>query len=197
MLVDVTWLHIGCFDLKIFYCVTLQRTSCCHHSAWHRVYSNPAGCINENNYLVTLLDMVTNEFVTPIIVVLCFWLCLVSTSGVGTPTWCCFFVPNTTNPSTTIRRPSFIYSCTFDRPQLPSSRSCPHGWCFWNWNFCCHIFSVSWKSIQWVPCYCMRTDRRIDATKLIVAFCNFAKAPKSTNVLATTSRHDNEKKMVF
>jgi hypothetical protein len=122
-----------------FFCVTLQRTSYCHHSAWHRVCSNPAGCINERYFLVTLLDMATNAFVTPVILVLCLWLCLFLTSGVDTPTWCCFFRPNTTNPSTTIRWPSFIYSCAFEwhlcRPQLPSSRSCPHGWYFWNLNF--------------------------------------------------------------
>ena len=34
------------------------------------------------------------------------------------------------------------------------------------------------KSIQWQPSCSMRTDRRTDMTKLIVAFHNFAKAPK-------------------
>jgi hypothetical protein len=83
--------------------------------------------------------MVINEFVTPIILVLCFRLCLALTSGVGTPTWCRIFLPNTTNPSTTIRWPIFIYSCTFDWrhywPQLRFSRCCPKGWYFRNLNF--------------------------------------------------------------
>lgn len=137
ILVVSTWRFLFCFCF--FFGVTLQRTSCCHHSSWHRVYSNLVGCIKESYFVVTLLDMVINEFVTPIIVVLCFWLCLALTSRVGTPTWCRFFLPNTTNPSTTIRCPSFIYSRTFERrlyrPQLPSSRSCPHGRYLWNLNF--------------------------------------------------------------
>ena len=55
-------------------------------------------------------------------------------------------------------------------------------------EFSRHIFSVSWKSIQWVPCCCTRTD----VTTLIVPFCNFANSPKNTNVIATNSGYDNE-----
>ena len=123
-----------------FLCVTLQRTSCCHHSAWHRVYSNPAECINESYYLATLLDMVTSEFVTPIILILCFWLCFVLTSGVGTPTWCCFFLRNTTNPSTTIRWPSFIYSCTFTGHSYRLQGAARMAGVSETWIFSSHIF---------------------------------------------------------
>ena len=38
-------------------------------------------------------------------------------------------------------------------------------------------YRVSWKSFQWEPSCSMRTDRRKGMTKLIAAFCNFAKAP--------------------
>jgi hypothetical protein len=34
------------------------------------------------------------------------------------------------------------------------------------------------KSVQWEPSCCMRTDGQTDMTKLIVAFLNFANAPK-------------------
>ena len=37
---------------------------------------------------------------------------------------------------------------------------------------------ISWKSFQWEPSCSMRTDRRRDMTKLIVAFHNFSKEPK-------------------
>ena len=37
----------------------------------------------------------------------------------------------------------------------------------------------SCKSVQWEPSWSTRTDRRIDMTKLMVAFSNFAKAPKN------------------
>jgi hypothetical protein len=36
---------------------------------------------------------------------------------------------------------------------------------------------ILWKSVQWEPSCSMWTDGRRDITKLIVAFCNFAKAP--------------------
>jgi hypothetical protein len=39
-------------------------------------------------------------------------------------------------------------------------------------------FRISWISIQWEPSRSMQTDRQTDTTKLIVAFRNFAKAPK-------------------
>jgi hypothetical protein len=41
-------------------------------------------------------------------------------------------------------------------------------------------YQVSSKSIQWEPSYSMRTGGRTDMTKLIVAFRNFANAPKNT-----------------
>ena len=37
------------------------------------------------------------------------------------------------------------------------------------------------KSVQWEPNCSMRTDRRTDMTKLIVAFRSFAKTPKKHN----------------
>jgi len=36
----------------------------------------------------------------------------------------------------------------------------------------------AWKSVQWEPSCSIRTDGRTDMTKLIVAFRNFANAPK-------------------
>ena len=65
---------------------------------------------------------------------------------------------------------------------------------FMKLEFSRHIFSVPWKSVQCVPCCCTRTDRWTDATKLTVAFCNFIKASKNTNLVATNSWYDNEKK---
>jgi hypothetical protein len=40
-------------------------------------------------------------------------------------------------------------------------------------------YQISWKSFQWEPSCSMWTDRRADMMKLIVAFRNFAKAPKN------------------
>jgi hypothetical protein len=40
------------------------------------------------------------------------------------------------------------------------------------------IDKISWNSVQWEPSCSMRTDGRTDMTKLIVAFRNFANAPK-------------------
>ena len=44
-------------------------------------------------------------------------------------------------------------------------------------------YQISLKSVQWEPNYSMRTDRKTDImadmTKLIVAFSNFANAPKN------------------
>jgi hypothetical protein len=40
-------------------------------------------------------------------------------------------------------------------------------------------YQNSQKSFQWEPSCSMRTDRRTDMTKLIVAFRNFAQAPKN------------------
>jgi hypothetical protein len=39
-------------------------------------------------------------------------------------------------------------------------------------------YQMLYKSVQWEPRYSKRTDRQIEMTKLIVAFCNSAKAPK-------------------
>jgi len=39
-------------------------------------------------------------------------------------------------------------------------------------------YHISWKSVQWEPTCSIRTGRRTDVTKLIVAFWNFANAPK-------------------
>jgi hypothetical protein len=45
-------------------------------------------------------------------------------------------------------------------------------------------YQISWKSVQWEPICFMRaggrTDWQTDMTKLIVAFRNFANAPKNT-----------------
>jgi hypothetical protein len=41
-------------------------------------------------------------------------------------------------------------------------------------------YKISWKSFQWEQSCSVRTDRRTDMTKLIVALRNFAKAPKNT-----------------
>ena len=42
-------------------------------------------------------------------------------------------------------------------------------------------YEISLKPVQWEPNCSMRTARRTDMTKLIVAFRNFAKAPKKLN----------------
>ena len=39
-------------------------------------------------------------------------------------------------------------------------------------------YQISWKSVQWEPSFSTRNDGRTDMTKLIVAFRNFANAPK-------------------
>jgi hypothetical protein len=39
-------------------------------------------------------------------------------------------------------------------------------------------YQISWKSVQWELSCSMRTDRRTDMTKLIVAYWNFANAPE-------------------
>jgi hypothetical protein len=44
-----------------------------------------------------------------------------------------------------------------------------------------HRYQISWKSVQWEPSCSMRTDGQTDMTKLIVAFRDFAKAPKNIN----------------
>ena len=43
-------------------------------------------------------------------------------------------------------------------------------------------YQISWKSIQWEPSSCVRTDGETDMTKLIVAFRNFANAPKYLSI---------------
>jgi len=40
-------------------------------------------------------------------------------------------------------------------------------------------YLISWKFFQWEPSCSNQTDRQTDMTKLIVAFRNFAKAPKN------------------
>jgi len=41
-------------------------------------------------------------------------------------------------------------------------------------------YRISWNSVQWESSCSIRTDGQIDITKLIVAFCNFAKASKKS-----------------
>ena len=43
-------------------------------------------------------------------------------------------------------------------------------------------YKISSKSDQWEPSCSIRTDRRMDVTKLIVAFRNFANTPKVINI---------------
>jgi cellulose synthase/poly-beta-1,6-N-acetylglucosamine synthase-like glycosyltransferase len=43
----------------------------------------------------------------------------------------------------------------------------------------CHI---SWKSVQWEPSCCMRTDRWTHMTKLIMTFRNFANVPRNVTI---------------
>jgi hypothetical protein len=66
--------------------------------------------------------------------------------------------------------------------------SCPFSWIlnFLN-NFSKNLkYQISWKSVKWEPSCFMRTDRRTDMTKLIVAFRNFANAPKNSTVRLAT-----------
>ena len=44
-------------------------------------------------------------------------------------------------------------------------------------------YQISWKSVQWKPSCSVRTGGRTDMTKLIVAFRNFANAPKNQRKL--------------
>jgi hypothetical protein len=44
-------------------------------------------------------------------------------------------------------------------------------------------YQTSCKPSQWEPSYSVRMDRQTDMTKLIVAFHNFANAPKERNFL--------------
>ena len=51
------------------------------------------------------------------------------------------------------------------------------------WIFSTHFrkilkWQVSWKSVYWDPNCSMRTGGQMDNTKLVVAFCNSANAPK-------------------
>ena len=41
-------------------------------------------------------------------------------------------------------------------------------------------YQIWWKSVDWEPSCSIRTDGRTDMTKLIVAFRNFANAPKNS-----------------
>jgi hypothetical protein len=38
---------------------------------------------------------------------------------------------------------------------------------------------MSWKYVQWEPCYSKPTEGQTDMTKVIIAFRNFAQAPKT------------------
>jgi len=40
-------------------------------------------------------------------------------------------------------------------------------------------YEISGESVQWEPRFSMRTDRQTQTIKLIVAFRNFASAPKN------------------
>jgi len=46
-------------------------------------------------------------------------------------------------------------------------------------------YQISRKSVRWDPSCSMSTDRRTDMTKLIVAFRDFANAPKNGRSLGT------------
>ena len=53
-------------------------------------------------------------------------------------------------------------------------------------------YQISWKSVQWEPSCSIRTDgqreyRETDMTKSMVAFCNFANAPKNCYIIFSTS----------
>jgi hypothetical protein len=47
-------------------------------------------------------------------------------------------------------------------------------------------YQISWKSVNWEPICSIRTDRRIEMTKLIVAFVNFAKRVIKITVVIVT-----------
>jgi len=49
-------------------------------------------------------------------------------------------------------------------------------WIFWTVFRKIFKYEISWKSVHCEPSCSMRTERWIDLTKLIVAFCNFANA---------------------
>ena len=43
-------------------------------------------------------------------------------------------------------------------------------------------YQISWESVQWQPSCSMQTDGQTDATKLVVAFRNFANASENCSV---------------
>ena len=51
-------------------------------------------------------------------------------------------------------------------------------------------YQISWISVQWDSSCFMRTDRRTDMTKLIVALRNFAKVPKNCQMFGTSRIRD-------
>jgi hypothetical protein len=55
---------------------------------------------------------------------------------------------------------------------------CNETWNFWTDFQKILTYKVLRKSVQWEPSCSMRTDRRTDMAKLIVAFLNFVNAPK-------------------
>ena len=57
-------------------------------------------------------------------------------------------------------------------------------------------FQILWKSVHWEPSS-LRTDERTDTTKLIVAFCNSANAPKNINSLVPEDRDAGHYKTVY
>jgi hypothetical protein len=54
-------------------------------------------------------------------------------------------------------------------------------------------YQLSWKSVQWEPNRSTRTDERTDVTKLILAFRNFANAPKNIRVYTNGNRRTQKK----
>ena len=60
-----------------------------------------------------------------------------------------------------------------------------------------YSYQISWKYVQWEPSCSMRTDTRTDMTKLIVAFRNFADAPKYQMLLQRCYKPRNPQTMVL
>ena len=50
-------------------------------------------------------------------------------------------------------------------------------------------YQVSQKPVHWEGTYSMRTDRRTDMAKLIVAFRDFQNAPKTVTHTSKTEEH--------
>jgi hypothetical protein len=54
-------------------------------------------------------------------------------------------------------------------------------WIFLTYFWKTFKYKIWQKSIQWEPSCSTRTDRQTDLSKLIAAFCNFAKAPNKVS----------------